>query len=137
MQFLAGKERAQEEFFHIFNTLFQAQKQIVVTSDRPPKEMARLEKRLVSRFGAGVIVDIQPPDIETRVAILQREIKQLGAGTFPDSLAVRLAEKLESNVRELKGALNQVIAVSRLRGGEVNTEELDEMIEQVLQKIVA
>lgn len=137
VQFLAGKERAQEEFFHIFNTLFQSQRQIVVTSDRPPKEMAHLEKRLLSRFGAGIIVDIQSPDVETRVAILQREIKQLGSADLPESLAVRLAQRLESNVRELKGAFNQIIAISRLRGEQVSDQDLDEVIEQVLQKIVA
>ncbi len=135
VQFLAGKERAQEEFFHIFNTLFQAQRQIVVTSDRPPKDMAHLEKRLLSRFGAGVIVDIQSPDIETRVAILQREMKHLAENGVPQSLAVRLAERFESNVRELKGAFNQIVAISRTRGGGLSDEELDEAIADVLQKI--
>ncbi len=98
VQFLAGKERAQEEFFHIFNALFQAKKQIVITSDRPPKDIARLENRLLSRFGAGVIVDIAPPDLETRIAILNREIETANLEVPPEVVTL-LAERITSNVR--------------------------------------
>jgi len=133
VQFLAGKERAQEEFFHIFNTLYQAQRQIVVTSDRPPKAMAHLEKRLVSRFGAGVIVDIQAPDLETRIAILQRQIKQVQGISLPESLAAHLAERQETNVRELKGAFNQVVALARLSGQQPTEESLDQIIAKISQ----
>ncbi|MCX7016160.1 MAG: DnaA/Hda family protein [Candidatus Sumerlaeota bacterium] len=135
VQFLAGKERAQEEFFHIFNTLFQAGRQIVVSSDRPPKALAHLEKRLASRFGAGVTVDIQAPDVETRIAILQREIKLVEDATLPDWVATQLAQQLESNVRELKGALNQVVALVRLAEGAPSEEALREIVERVLQTV--
>ncbi len=111
VQVLSGKERAQEEFFHIFNTLFQAGKQIVLTSDRPPKDIAHLERRLRSRFGAGIIVDIQSPDLETRVAILRHELKDRGReDAVGDEVLLFIAEHIESNVRELKGVLNQVLA---------------------------
>lgn len=123
VQFLAGKERSQEELFHIFNTLFQAKKQIVVTSDRPPKDIAHLEKRLKSRFGAGVVVDIQPPDVETRIAIMKREMSEKHTAiTMPDEIMKMIAERMDSNVRELKGALNQVILSHEL-GGEALTAE--------------
>lgn len=110
VQFLAGKERAQEEFFHLFNALFQAGRQIVVTSDRPPREIARLEKRLLSRFGAGVIVDIGAPDVETRTAILKRENEAAGAD-ISDAVLHYLAENSGSNIRDLKGAFNRVRAL--------------------------
>lgn len=114
VQFLAGKERAQEEFFHIFNSLFQAKRQIVITSDRPPAEIAHLESRLRSRFGAGVIVDIASPDFETRVAILKREIAESNL-EVPAWVPRLIAEKIDTNVRDLKGALNQVKAMRELR----------------------
>lgn len=123
VQFLAGRERAQEEFFHIFNALFQAKKQIVVTSDRPPKDIARLENRLLSRFGAGVIVDVQAPDLETRTAILNREITSLGVELDP-WVAPLIAERIDSNVRELKGALTQVLAVRDIRGMHVTEDNV-------------
>jgi len=118
---LAGKERAQEEFFHIFNTLFQAKKQIVVTSDRPPKDIAHLEKRLKSRFGAGVIVDMQPPDVETRIAILRGAAKARGIDVGDDALLI-LAERVESNIRELKGAFNQLILLHEVGGEPLNAD---------------
>jgi chromosomal replication initiator protein DnaA len=128
VQFLAEKERAQEEFFHIFNALFQAKRQIVVTSDRPPRDIARLENRLLSRFGAGVIVDIQPPDLETRIAILSREIEtgQLGLESW---VAIQIAERIDTNVRELKGVLNQVMAMRDMRGVAVSEESIRGVIE--------
>lgn len=128
VQFLAGKERAQEEFFHIFNALFQAKKQIVITSDRPPKDIARLENRLLSRFGAGVIVDIAAPDFETRIAILNREIERAGLEIPPEVVRL-IAEHIDTNVRELKGALNQVVAMRTIQGKEINEANVQQMLE--------
>src|SRR5690606_34305120 len=111
VQFLSGKERAQEEFFHIFNHIFQSGRQIVLTSDRPPRDISHLEKRLKSRFGAGIIVDIQSPDLETRVAILRNELQSRGKpDALEDSVLLFIAEQIDSNVRDLKGALNQILA---------------------------
>lgn len=128
VQFLAGKERAQEEFFHIFNALFQAKKQIVITSDRPPKNIAHLENRLLSRFGAGVIVDIASPDLETRIAILMRDIKDANL-ELDSAIPKMIAERIDTNVRELKGALNQVIATIRIRNEEITEEGVRRMLE--------
>jgi chromosomal replication initiation ATPase DnaA/predicted Zn-dependent protease len=109
IQFLAGNESAQNEFFHVFNTLYQAKKQIVISSDRPPRALEHLEKRLRSRFGSGVIIDIQHPDLETRLAILLREARDRGrTGIAEDALRV-LANAFDANIRELKGALNQLL----------------------------
>jgi len=120
IQFLAGKERAQEEFFHIFNTLFQAKRQIVVTSDRPPRDIARLEKRLKSRFGSGIIVDIQSPDFETRAAILRKEIKLHGDIPMDNRLINLVAERIQTNVRELKGALKQILMTYEISHAEID-----------------
>ncbi|MCX8035936.1 MAG: DnaA/Hda family protein [Candidatus Sumerlaeia bacterium] len=128
IQFLAGKERAQDEFFHIFNALFQAKRQMVITSDRPPREIAHLEKRLVSRFGAGVIVDIQPPDLETRAAILKKELERRGNVQMDNRLITLIAEKITSNVRELKGALNQILVKSELSGAEITEALVREVV---------
>ncbi|MCX7626255.1 MAG: DnaA/Hda family protein [Candidatus Sumerlaeaceae bacterium] len=133
VQFLAGKERAQEEFFHIFNALFQAKKQIVITSDRPPKDIARLENRLLSRFGAGVIVDIAAPDFETRIAILNREIERAGL-EIPLEVVHLIAEHIDTNVRELKGALNQVVAMRTIQGKEINEANVRQMLEALYGK---
>lgn len=135
VQFLSGKERAQEEFFHIFNTLFQAQKQIVITSDRPPKDIAHLEKRLRSRFGAGVIVDIKSPDLETRIAILKRELGEYDYLNIPNSVVNIIAEKMETNIRELKGALNQVIAVNQITGEKISDEMVIRVINNLYEKV--
>lgn len=128
VQFLAGKERAQEEFFHIFNSLFQAKRQIIIASDRPPAEIAHLESRLRSRFGAGVIVDIASPDVETRIAILNREIEEGDLG-LEAWVARSIAEKVDSNVRDLKGALNQVVATRDLRKQELTEESVSGLLE--------
>lgn len=109
IQFLAGKERAQDEFFHIFNSLYQARKQILITSDRPPRDLAHLERRLVSRFGSGVIIDIQPPDFETRLAILRRESRSHPELAVPEEALRLLAGGINSNIRDLKGAWNQFL----------------------------
>jgi len=131
VQFLAGKERAQEEFFHIFNTLFQAQRQIVVTSDRPPKEMGHLEKRLVSRFGAGVVVDIQPPDLETKMAILDKKAEADGV-SLPEDVRVLIATKTKSSIRELEGALIKLVAYSSVTGEKISLP----LAQQVLKHLV-
>ena len=115
VQFMAGKERTQEEFFHTFNALHNDQKQIVITSDCPPKEIPTLEERLHSRFEWGLIADIEPPDLETKIAILKRKA-DLDGVSLPDEIAFFIASKVKSNIRELEGSLVRLIAISSLRG---------------------
>ncbi len=131
VHFLAGKEVAQEEFFHIFNTLFQAKKQIVVTSDRPPKDIAHLENRLKSRFGAGVIVDIQPPEVETRAAILRREVEERLKESVPDDVLLMIAEAIDTNIRDLKAAFNQLVLMHEVGEHELSTETARKVIDQL------
>ncbi|PWM37973.1 MAG: chromosomal replication initiator protein DnaA [Clostridiales bacterium] len=113
IQFIGGKESTQEEFFHTFNTLYQAGKQIVLTSDRPPKEIKTLEDRLRTRFEWGLLADIQPPDFETRIAIIRRKAQLLGS-TMPDEVAEYIANRLKNNIRQLEGAVKKIIAYEEL-----------------------
>ncbi|HEV2830253.1 MAG TPA: chromosomal replication initiator protein DnaA [Pyrinomonadaceae bacterium] len=115
IQFMAGKERTQEEFFHTFNTLYEEQKQIVISSDCPPREIPTLEERLHSRFEWGLIADLEPPDLETKVAILKRKAEVIGFAV-PDDVALFIASRVKNNVRELEGSLIRLLAISSLRG---------------------
>ncbi len=131
IQFLAGKERTQEEFFHTFNTLYEANKQIIISSDRPPKEIPTLEDRLRSRFEWGLITDIQPPDFETRIAILQKKA-QLENFNVSDEVINFIADRIHSNIRELEGALIRVAAYSSLTGKFLDRDMAAEILKDIL-----
>ncbi len=127
IQFIADKERTQEEFFHTFNSLYEASKQIIISSDHPPKEIPTLEDRLRSRFEWGLICDIQPPDFETRIAILKKKAKLENIIT-PDEVLAYIAKRIESNIRELEGALIRVVAYSTLTNREINMDLTQEAL---------
>lgn len=131
IHFIAGKESTQEEFFHTFNALYDAHKQIVVSSDRPPKEIQALEERLVSRFEWGLVTDIQPPDFETRIAILKKKSEKETIA-LPDDVLYFLAEKIKANIRELEGALIRVVAYTKLVGKEVSVNMAKEVLKDMI-----
>ena len=133
IHFLAGKERSQEEFFHTFNTLFDGRKQIVLSSDRPASEIANLEQRLVSRFEWGLTAELQPPDIETRMAILRKKAQSLQVQLAPDVLEF-LAQRVRTNVRRLEGALMRVASFASLSGREVTKEVVEQLLRDILQE---
>jgi chromosomal replication initiator protein len=128
VQFLAGKERVQEEFFHTFNALYQANKQIIMSSDKPPKDIPTLEDRLRSRFAWGMTIDMQTPDFETRCAILQAKANSQGI-SLSQAVIELLATRIQSNIRELEGALNQVLAFCEMRGVEPDLQIVTMMFE--------
>ena len=130
IQFIAGKISTQEEFFHTFNTLHESGKQIVLTSDRPPKEILTLEDRLQSRFEWGLLADIQPPDFETRMAIIKNKAAQLGI-VLTDEIAAYIAAKITANVRQLEGTVKKIKAFRDLEGSEIDKHAVDRAIQDM------
>ena len=133
IHFIAGKESTQEEFFHTFNTLYDAHKQIIISSDRPPKEISNLQDRLVSRFGWGLTIDIQPPDLETRVAILKKKIEREPV-SVPDEVIFFIAQLIKTNIRELEGALIRTIAYSLLEEKPITLELTKGVLKDLLKE---
>ena len=133
IQFIAGKKQTQEEFFHTFNTLYESGRQIVLTSDRPPREMTQLEDRLQTRFEWGLMVDVAPPDFETRLAIIKNKAALLGV-QLPDDISNFIAENLTANVRQIEGALNKLLAYRDLLGNQVDAAAVSRAVKDMLKK---
>ena len=133
IQFIAGKIQTQEEFFHTFNTLYESGRQIVLTSDRPPSEMHLLDDRLRTRFEWGLLVDVQPPDFETRLAIVKNKAAQWGS-VIDDDIAKYIAENVSCNVRQLEGAMNKILAYRDLIGKEMDEESANRAVRDMLRK---
>jgi len=133
IQFLAGKERIQEEFFHTFNALHEAHKQIVLTCDRPASEIQNLEHRLVSRFEWGLVTDLQPPDVETRLAILRNKVKTMGV-EIPEDVLTFLANRIRTNIRRLEGALIRVASYAHLTGKQLTNDVVENLLREILQE---
>jgi len=131
IHFLGDKESLQEEIFHTFNALYGAQKQIIVTSDRPPREIPSLEERLISRFQWGLVVDIQPPDLETRIAILKKKSEMDGI-SVPEDVIFYIASNIRTNIRELEGSLVRLLALSSLTKTEINLSTAKEMLDSII-----
>jgi chromosomal replication initiator protein len=131
IQFFAGKKGSQEEFFHTFNALLDGQRQVVITSDRFPREISGVQERLISRFGSGLTVSIDPPELETRVAILRNKARAL-AVDLPDEVAFFVADQVHSNVRELEGALHRIIASSRFTGRSLDTQLVRDALKDLI-----
>ncbi|MDH3378740.1 MAG: chromosomal replication initiator protein DnaA [Gammaproteobacteria bacterium] len=131
IQFFAGKSHSQEEFFHTFNTLLEGQRQVVITSDRFPKEISGVQERLISRFGSGLTAPIDPPELETRVAILNKKARSVGV-TLPDEVAFFVAKQIRSNVRELEGALHRIVASARFIGHTIDLELARDALKDLL-----
>jgi len=133
IQFLAGKDRSQEEFFHTFNTLFDGSKQIVLTSDSAPTEIANLEKRLISRFEMGLTAELQLPDVETRLAILRHKMSAMPE-KLSDAVLTFIAERVKTNIRRLEGALNRVAAFASLHGKAITVPQTELLLRDLLQQ---
>ena len=133
VQFIAGRKQTQEEFFHTFNTLYESGKQIVLTSDRPPHEMTQLEDRLMTRFEWGLLVDVSPPDFETRMAIVKNKAAMMGLD-LPDKIASYIAENVTANVRQLEGTVNKIKAYKDLLGSTADEETVNRAIQDMLKR---
>lgn len=131
IQFIIGKESTQEEFFHTFNALYEAKKQIIISSDKPPKEIETLEERLRSRFEWGLTVDIQSPDYETRMAILRKK-EELEGYNIDNEVIKYIATNVKSNIRELEGALTKIVALSKLNKQEITTQLAEEALKDLI-----
>ncbi|MBQ1241666.1 MAG: chromosomal replication initiator protein DnaA [Oscillospiraceae bacterium] len=136
VQFIAGRKQTQEEFFHTFNTLYESKRSIVLTSDRPPREMDLLEDRLRSRFEWGMLADVQPPDFETRLAIVKNKAAQWGSA-LDDKTAKYIAEKVTANVRQLEGTMNKILAIRDLLGKDLTEEDMERAIRDIVEKNAA